>query len=75
MRGRSEDTVTVAFAPRARFTAVMDPVALVFYAIVCACLGLAGPRLGAPLARLGIGAAVGIVAAAVLPALRGMIGL
>lgn len=53
----------------------MDPVALVFYAIVCACLGLAGPRLGAPLARLGIGAAVGIVAAAVLPALRGMIGL
>ena len=53
----------------------MDPVTLVFYAIVCACLGLAGPSLGKPAVRFGIGAAVGILAAAVLPVLRAVLGL
>ncbi len=51
----------------------MDPVTLGFYASVCAILGLAGPRLGGPLARLGIGALVGLAAAAVLPLVRGLL--
>ncbi|WJY23366.1 hypothetical protein QTA57_03855 [Fontisubflavum oceani] len=49
--------------------------ALAFYAAVCGLLSLAGPRLGAPLTRLGIGALVGIAAAALLPAIRAQIGL
>ena len=52
----------------------MDVTALVFYAIICGCLSLAGPRLGAPFLRLGIGAAVGVTAAALLPVIRGMLG-
>ena len=52
----------------------MDVTALIFYAIICGALGLAGPRLGRPLLRLGIGAGVGILAAALLPGLRGLIG-
>jgi len=51
----------------------MDMIALAFYAIVCAVLSLAAPRLGAPLARFGIGAAVGLLAAATLPVLRQII--
>ena len=43
---------------------------MIFYAVVCGLLSLAGPRLGAPLVRLGIGAAVGIVAATLLPLAR-----
>ncbi|MBT8456729.1 MAG: hypothetical protein HKO95_13875 [Rhodobacteraceae bacterium] len=53
----------------------MDPFALVFYAIVCGLLSLAGPRLGAPMIRLGIGAMVGIVAAIAMPAARVTLGL
>ena len=52
----------------------MDIVALAFYGIVCGLLGLAGPRLGAPVLRLGIGAAVGVVAASVLPLIRSVLG-
>lgn len=48
----------------------MDMTALVFYACICGCLSLAGPRLGAPFVRFGIGAAVGIAAAALLPVIR-----
>ena len=53
----------------------MDVTALIFYAIICGVLSMAAPSLGRPLARLGIGAVVGIVAAALLPVLRGAIGL
>lgn len=48
---------------------------MVFYAIVCGLLGLAGPRLGAAPVRLGLGAAVGVVAALVLPFLRQWLGI
>ncbi|WP_168193047.1 hypothetical protein [Rhodophyticola sp. CCM32] len=48
--------------------------ALIFYAAICGVLSLAGPRLGAPLMRLGIGACVGVIAAAILPVIRGMMG-
>lgn len=53
----------------------MDIVTLAFYACVCGALGWAGPRLGAPVMRLVIGAAVGIAAAAFLPFVRGALGL
>ncbi|MBO6602431.1 MULTISPECIES: hypothetical protein [Paracoccaceae] len=52
----------------------MDLMAMIFYAVICGLLGLAGPRLGAPLLRLGIGAGVGIAAAAILPVIRGIMG-
>jgi len=53
----------------------MDPVTLVFYAAVCAALGWAGPRLGTPPIRLGVGALVGIVASTLLPWIRVTLGL
>ena len=53
----------------------MDPVTLVFYALVCACLSWAAPKLGAPWIRFGIGAAVGLVAATLLPMARAALGL
>jgi len=53
----------------------MDPLALVYYALVCGLLGLAAPRLRRPLTRFAVGVAVGLVAAGALPGLRAMIGL
>lgn len=53
----------------------MDITALIFYACVCSVLSLASPRLGTPILRLTIGAVVGIAAAALLPVLRGTLGL
>lgn len=52
----------------------MDPVALVFYALVCGILSLASPRLGTPFLRMAIGAAVGIAAAFLLPVLKDAVG-
>jgi hypothetical protein len=50
----------------------MDPVALTYYALVCGALAFVAPRLRRPFKRLGIGALVGLVAAAMLPLLRGV---
>ncbi len=52
----------------------MDPITLAFYAVVCGCLSAVAPRMPRLPIRLGIGAVVGIIAAAVLPSLKGMIG-
>lgn len=52
----------------------MDVTSMVFYALVCGLLSFAGPRLGTPLVRFGIGALVGIIAAAVLPSVRVVVG-
>ncbi len=52
----------------------MDPVSLVFYAAVCGLLSVFAPRLGSPATRLGVGAVVGLLAATILPALRGAFG-
>ena len=50
----------------------MDPITIIFYAVVCGCLSVAAPKLpGLPI-RLGIGAAVGIIAASVLPFIKDM---
>ncbi|WP_424966381.1 hypothetical protein [Dinoroseobacter sp. S375] len=48
----------------------MDPVALAFYAAICALLSLFAPQLGGRMTRLAVGAGVGVVAAALLPILR-----
>ena len=48
----------------------MDPVALVFYAAICAVLSLFAPQLGGRVTRLAVGAGVGVLAAAILPLLR-----
>ena len=53
----------------------LDPVALVFYAMVCGVLSWCAPQLGQPVLRFGIGAVVGVVAAAVLPSVRAVLGL
>jgi hypothetical protein len=53
----------------------MDPVTLAYYGVICGCLSLVSPRIGSGLARLAIGLAVGLAAAAVLPPLRRALGL
>ena len=52
----------------------MDIIALGFYAVVCGALSFFAPQLGTSYIRFGIGAIVGIVAATVLPLLRGAFG-
>ena len=52
----------------------MDPFALAFYAIVCGLLSFLAPNLGSAGIRLAVGAVVGILAAALLPIVRGAIG-
>lgn len=53
----------------------MDYVALSFYALVCGTLGFIAPRFGRPLARFGLGAVIGILAALFLPSLKGFLGM
>jgi hypothetical protein len=53
----------------------MDPVAMVFYAIVCGGLTAAAPSIGSRAMRLAAGAAVGLIAAGALPLLRRAIGI
>ena len=53
----------------------MDPITLTFYAIVCGCLSAAAPTVPRLPTRLAIGAAVGLIAASVLPLLKGMMGV
>ncbi len=52
----------------------MDVLGLVFYGAVCGLLSWAGPVLGAPIVRLGVGVAVGIAAAGILPIIRTALG-
>lgn len=52
----------------------MDPVNLLFYAVVCGTLGVASPWLGQPLRRLVVGAVVGVAAAILLPLIKAALG-
>jgi hypothetical protein len=52
----------------------MDVFSIGFYAVVCGVLGAVAPGLGNLLFRLFFGAFVGIVAAVLLPAVRGIAG-
>ena len=53
----------------------MDPLTLAFYAIVCGLLSAVAPRMPKLAVRLIVGAVAGIVAAGLLPAIRGALGL
>jgi hypothetical protein len=52
----------------------MDPVTVSYYAAVCGLLSAFTPRQGSYVLRLILGAVVGIVAAGLLPWLRGHLG-
>ncbi|WP_417599385.1 hypothetical protein [Pararhodobacter oceanensis] len=53
----------------------MDPVTMLYYASVCAVLSLGAGGVPSRALRLLIGALVGVIAAAALPALRVSLGL
>lgn len=48
----------------------MDPVSVTYYAIVCALLSAYAPKVRRRVARLFVGAVVGLLAAAFLPTVR-----
>jgi hypothetical protein len=50
----------------------MDLITLSFYAVVCGCLSVAAPKLPGFPVRLGVGAAVGLLAASLLPFIKDM---
>ena len=50
----------------------MDPVTLVYYGAICGCLAVVAPRFATPWPRFAVGVLVGLVAAGILPALRGL---
>ena len=52
----------------------MEPVSLVFYAVICGVLSLVAPKLGAMIPRFAVGALVGAGSAATLPSVVGMMG-
>jgi hypothetical protein len=51
-----------------------DPVALIFYALVCGTLAAYAPSFGSRTRRAMLGAAVGMVAAFLLAAARSVVG-
>lgn len=51
-----------------------DATAIVWYAAVCGALSALAPGFGGRIARLAIGAIVGVIAASVLPLIRSMMG-
>lgn len=51
----------------------MDPIAIAFYAVICGCLSAVAPNLGGMPIRLAIGAVVGVIAALVLPMVKGVL--
>lgn len=53
----------------------MDPIAVFYYAMICAALSWAAPSLSRSVHRLALGAVVGVAAAACLPLVRGFLGL
>jgi hypothetical protein len=53
----------------------MDYTAMTFYALVCGALGVLAPRLPSFWQRFVVAALVGIVAAVLLPILRGALGI
>lgn len=53
----------------------IDPIAMVFYAVVCAALAAFAPQRTGRVPRLALGAVVGLAAAALLPSLRGLLGI
>lgn len=52
----------------------MEPISLVFYAVICGLLSLVAPKLGAMIPRFAVGAVVGAGSAAALPNFVSMMG-
>jgi hypothetical protein len=53
---------------------MIDTTAIVWYAAICGILSALAPSFGGQATRIGIGAVVGILAATILPFLKGMMG-
>ncbi|MFK7903387.1 MAG: hypothetical protein AB8B49_11165 [Nitratireductor sp.] len=53
---------------------MFDSTSIIWYAAICGTLSAIAPSLGGTLSRIGIGALIGILAASLLPFLKGMIG-
>jgi hypothetical protein len=53
----------------------MDPVTMTYYGVICGGLAVVSPRLSPAAVRVVFGLVVGLLAAAVLPALRQATGL
>lgn len=54
---------------------MFDPTTIVWYAAICGALAALAPSLGNRNRRIVVGAIVGIVAATLLPGIRGAFGL
>jgi hypothetical protein len=54
---------------------MFDPVTMVFYGTICGVLALASPVVESRWTRFGVGIAVGLVAAFVLPLVRRAAGI
>lgn len=52
----------------------IDTTTIAWYAVICGILSALAPSLGGIGLRLAIGGGVGVFAASVLPAIRGMMG-
>ncbi|WP_161635614.1 hypothetical protein [Actibacterium mucosum] len=48
----------------------MDPISLIYYALICAALSFLAPSMRTSTVRLAVGALVGMAAAGVLPVLQ-----
>ncbi|MFN3225517.1 MAG: hypothetical protein ACE360_04635 [Hyphomicrobiales bacterium] len=55
-------------------TLTFDAGAMAWYAAICGALAALAPSLRTPVRRIALGAAVGIIAASVLPATRALLG-
>jgi hypothetical protein len=53
----------------------MDPITLGFYAVVCGTLSVVAPKFPRLPIRLGIGVAVGLIAASILPLIKDVLYL
>lgn len=53
----------------------IDATAIAWYAVICGVLSALAPSFGGRLVRVVIGGVVGIIAATVLPMIRGLTGL
>lgn len=54
---------------------MLDPTTLVYYALICGALSLAGPVFQRPAVRFAVGICVGLVAAAVLPQVQTLLAM
>lgn len=51
----------------------MDPISLVYYAVICAVLSVVAPSMSTSTIRLAVGAVVGMAAAGGLPLVQSML--